>query len=242
MTTAPSRKKVTTFDEVKEAERYVVENHLDMSPVFVYGTLRVGQYNYDRSFSQSEIVVVRNVVVRDHSLYVLKRHQYYPYATEREGGEIVGDVIWMDRNTYEWIRDMERGSGYDEKLVVTTDGKTCIMFVANPVYRGQLLENSTEIGGSWIEYNEQRVKSAHEQEIELAKKAFPVGSRIEVDSDYAARGNTSGVVEGFEDDGRIVVRLTLQAEDARMLLVSQKELREMDEEDAEEDAEEEVEA
>ena len=213
-----------------EAEATMQEQGLELSPIFVYGTLRVGEYNYGRFMGS--VIAVKDQVVKGYTLAVLARHQHYPYSIPDEGGEIVGDLLWITEPDYREIEYMELSAGYVVEIVKTVDGVTAIMFLANKGRLEEITEHGSKIGRSWLEYVAARREAERLQELEHVRKHYPAGSRVEL----TERRPGKGVVEGLNDQDELVVRLSIPAEDVRGLLYSEAELKKNDEEEAETEA------
>lgn len=118
-------------------------------PVFVYGTLRVDQYNYDWCKR-----AVRHSVIdckAKGNLYWVHDKSGYPVAKFDEDGEIIGDVLYFDptSKTYDDVVSMELGAGYEvrEIEVRTPEGETleCIAFHYVDRPRGEWIKS-----GDWV--------------------------------------------------------------------------------------------
>lgn len=78
-------------------------------PVFVYGTLRPGEYNHDRA--ERYLTAAVPAVLADHALYVAG----LPLVVPQPGGRVVGDLLKLDPGRYgAAIRDLDRLEGYRE--------------------------------------------------------------------------------------------------------------------------------
>lgn len=119
-------------------------------PVFVYGTLRIGQYNY-KQWAEGGIRKFEQDCVANGAIYFVSRDGGYPVAKFDEPGIIKGDVLWFDRYSLEWgyVLEMEYGAGYTLVDIEARNqrGETfdCLGFdyVRKPA--GPLIE-----GGDWI--------------------------------------------------------------------------------------------
>lgn len=154
---------IVTIESYEHADRVVKEYFgNDMSPAFVYGTLRVGQYNFHRVFEGRTVLVLPNQRVKGYVLVVERADFPYPQALPwREEAEVVGDVVWMDREVWGWIEAMEVRAGYQSEIVRVedTDGRLAVMYVATPGVDQDLRQaESTRLiaGGDWLAWVKER--------------------------------------------------------------------------------------
>lgn len=120
------------------------QEHSDpLVPIFVYGTLRVGQGNYTwaKQCVRHEIIEC----VAQGRIYFVGPYGGFPVARFDQGGRIVGDVLYCDpaERTYDEMVQMELGAGYESREieVVTPDGDTLECLAFHYLY---------EPRGSWI--------------------------------------------------------------------------------------------
>lgn len=101
---------------------------MNMTPVFVYGTLRVGQGNY--GWCAGGVFVGRTIqdAVTQGDLYFVAGPNSFPVADAYGEGCITGDVLYFDPESehYEQMCEMEMGAGYVPVVVE----------VAHPDYPG----------------------------------------------------------------------------------------------------------
>lgn len=105
-------------------------------PVFVYGTLRAGQGNYE-GILQGTTVQERPATLKDYTLFGVG----VPFAVKREGRIVVGEVMDVDAELWttvlrrldrlEGYRGEGRGNMYDRKVrtVTLADGSTVEAYV-----------------------------------------------------------------------------------------------------------------
>lgn len=119
----------------------------DLVPVFVYGTLRVGQGNF-RWACEAVRSYIRDCTAEGRIYFVHDRWGY-PVAKLDETGTILGDVLWMDNRhpTYDEVYRMEISAGYEIRTVPvqTPDGELkCLAFHYIDKPRGVWIES-----GDW---------------------------------------------------------------------------------------------
>lgn len=129
--------------------------------LFVYGTLRPGQYNFDRFPHEGVRVVNRNCTVSGFIMHNVHGHRpIYPVVIPGHADDIiVGDLLAADDDS-DWYHDvmaMEIGAGYEpEEVPVLTRRKrpprtvTALMFVYQHRPRGVPIES-----GNWLQFTEQ---------------------------------------------------------------------------------------
>ena len=106
--------------------------------LFVYGTLKKGEYNH--SYLKHSKYIDEAML----SGYTLYNTGYgYPAAVEKEGGHITGEVYEVSDQEYKYIRSMELGAGYNEE-----DLGDFIIYTY-PKERIKHLCNAKEIGQRW---------------------------------------------------------------------------------------------
>ena len=97
-----------------------------MIPVFVYGTLRPGDYNHGR-WGLAEDNVMRGVTAPGALYHVSPWSRVYPCAKFDEEGTITGDILFFEEGSdhLAGIDRMEIGAGYEvrEGVVTLPDGK-----------------------------------------------------------------------------------------------------------------------
>lgn len=97
----------------------------NLIPVFVYGTLRVGQGNF-RWAQEAVRHVLLNCTTKGR-IYFVHGRRGFPVAKLDEEGTILGDVLWFDPQhpDFDGVVSMELGAGYEMKdvTVTTEDGE-----------------------------------------------------------------------------------------------------------------------
>lgn len=132
-------------------------------PVFVYGTLRTGEYNY-RVVEDAVSRVDEDATIRGHVWFVGRFPGGYPVCkvTPTSPDKVVGDILWCDNEheAYTHMVRMEVGAGYEMILTEATlpNGNTVDVYVFN--YLGECFPNCFIEDGDWRrayrEINEQR--------------------------------------------------------------------------------------
>lgn len=92
-------------------------------PMAVYGTLRLGERNFE--WCQDAVrYVVENVTFAGR-IYYVSRRAGYPVARLDEPGRIKGDILFFERNHRELraVWDMESGAGYEPRLIEAEDSE-----------------------------------------------------------------------------------------------------------------------
>ncbi|MQY32724.1 hypothetical protein SRB17_06780 [Streptomyces sp. RB17] len=130
-------------------------------PFFVYGTLRPGEPNHDL-FLRDRTAAEEPARLPGAALYA---GPGYPYAVERPGGEIRGELVTARPETYAALlaaldRLEEYTPGDPRNLyervarhVIRTDGTTALawVYLAAPRVAGQLRAQGKPIeGGDWL--------------------------------------------------------------------------------------------
>jgi gamma-glutamylcyclotransferase (GGCT)/AIG2-like uncharacterized protein YtfP len=84
--------------------------------MFVYGTLRPGQWNHS---GDGEVRPPMEGCTIEGRIYFVWDNSGYPVAKLDEEGRIIGDVLFLDDESseYESIVRMERGAGYEPRDV-----------------------------------------------------------------------------------------------------------------------------
>lgn len=121
----------------------------ELVPVFVYGTLREGQGNWQWA---KEAVRHSDLNVRTSGrIYFCSGRTGFPVAKLDEAGSIVGDVLWFDPDhpTFDDVVQMEVGAGYEcrDIEVITSESETieCMAFHYAWRPRGDLIPD-----GDWV--------------------------------------------------------------------------------------------
>lgn len=87
-------------------------------PVFVYGTLRPGDYNHDR-FPGGVVQIINDCSASGRLYHAFKDHRGYPGAHFDEEGTIVGDILVYDDESraFQSVVSMELGAGYEVRQI-----------------------------------------------------------------------------------------------------------------------------
>lgn len=119
--------------------------------VFVYGSLRAGEYNHRGDFASSAKLVAEGVI-RGATLVSLG---VYPaiISSDDQTLEVIGEVYDLPEKTFKWIEAMELGAGYRRDPVKVLTGKDVVeadaYFFANPAR----LDGQPRVeGGDWVAY------------------------------------------------------------------------------------------
>lgn len=83
--------------------------------IIVYGSLRKGQYNYNRMkdmFGDKSFIHIRNEIIQYAMLYDLGEYPAACHASYRHS--IKGELMYCNDDVYKYIKDMELGAGYIE--------------------------------------------------------------------------------------------------------------------------------
>ncbi|MFI6353378.1 gamma-glutamylcyclotransferase family protein [Streptomyces sp. NPDC050743] len=131
-------------------------------PFFVYGTLRPGEPNHDL-FLRGRTASEEPARLPDATLY---DGPGYPYAVERPGGEIRGELVTARPESYaELLAALDRLEEYTpgdprnlyeraaRNVIRTTDGTTTLawVYLAAPPVAARLRAGGTPIeGGDWV--------------------------------------------------------------------------------------------
>lgn len=117
--------------------------------IAVYGSLREGEYNYERiahNFGKSSIrTLASGVKVSGYDLYDLGP---YPAISKGEN-ELIVDVISVDSSAYTFIKRMELGAGYQEDSVKIKSYGDVLIYTFPP---NSFPENRLVPSGDWSEH------------------------------------------------------------------------------------------
>ena len=122
--------------------------------VAVYGSLRKGEYNYERfvDYFKGGLEYLRTTVVRGYDLYDLGAYPGIRVSSDLSK-ELVVDIMECSDDCFKHIEAMEHGAGYNS-VSITVGADECTIYVYN--YPATNLVES----GDWSKY------LSHEQEIE----------------------------------------------------------------------------
>ncbi len=127
-----------------------------MKYLAVYGSLRAGQYNYDRirNIYPDGFKFVEQSTISGYEMFDLGA---YPAIAESTNDKIIHiEIIECSNNAYHYIEAMERGAGYEEKSIKIGD-KSCILFYWNDLNYLKRYSNGLVESGDWVEHLDNRV-------------------------------------------------------------------------------------
>lgn len=92
-------------------------------PMAVYGTLRLGEWNFEWC-QRGVLYVVENVTFPGRIYFVSGKHGY-PVAKLDEPGRIKGDILFFEKEHRELhaVWDMESGAGYEPRMIDVEDSE-----------------------------------------------------------------------------------------------------------------------
>jgi len=117
---------------------------ITMHKIAVYGSLRQGEYNFERMSYIGDIQYETTTTIQGWDLYSLGM---YP-AIKKGTGTIVVDILNVGDEVLDFIRGMEFGAGYHEETV-NVDGQDCFIYV----YNYELSRNQV-LSGDWKKQND----------------------------------------------------------------------------------------
>ena len=86
-----------------------------MHNIFVYGSLRVGEYNFNAFQTHYNINPIKtNVKLKGYKLFSLGQ---YPGIIEDLNSTIIGDILQVNEECYKHIHKMEINANYIEKEI-----------------------------------------------------------------------------------------------------------------------------
>jgi len=110
--------------------------------LFVYGSLRPGQYNFNRFNKNGFIKVIEeDVIVEGFAMYSLGS---YPGIKRKEDSSIVCTLISLPEREADYIEDMEISAGY-EKTTVDYKGESIPIYL----YLDEVYERDLVKEGDW---------------------------------------------------------------------------------------------
>jgi len=100
---------------------------MDNNILFVYGSLRRGDYNHARTGLGGATYLGTNLVPN----FILRHNGCYPAAFEDGDPDlsVVVDVYDVTNYDMTWIDRMEEGAGYDKQEVMALDGTRGMMYI-----------------------------------------------------------------------------------------------------------------
>lgn len=116
--------------------------------IAVYGSLRKGEYNYERfkDYFKDGLEYVRTTIIDSWSLYDLGSYPGIKEATEPNNGLIV-DIMECSEACFDNIERMELGAGYRSEEIRVGDD-ICTIYV----YEGHVRAENLVESGDWSEY------------------------------------------------------------------------------------------
>lgn len=120
-----------------------------MKKLLVYGSLREGDYNFDRIksyFGEDSIKKIGEKTLTGYSIFNLGS---YPglNKTNNEEHSVLFDIVEVKDNAYEFIQGMELGAGYTEEKL-----DDYIFYV----YDHKFDEKDRIISGDWLKFKKER--------------------------------------------------------------------------------------
>lgn len=121
--------------------------------IAVYGSLRIGEYNYERFvdiFGKTSITTVEKTKVIDgFDLYSLGS---YPAIT-RGSNKLTVDILEVTDNVHNSIKAMELGAGYDEETIHIENIGDVVIYT----YPKEYLDSRRLVeSGDWSNYLKQK--------------------------------------------------------------------------------------
>lgn len=121
-----------------------------MKRIAVYGSLRKGDYNYDRCIPNAE--VIEQVELQGWEMYDLGS---YP-AIVRGDGTVLFDIMDVTDEHYDRVESMELGAGYIAETVTLKGASEATLFYMKDEALAQYESWSRQVklveSGDWIEY------------------------------------------------------------------------------------------
>lgn len=120
--------------------------------IFVYGSLRKGEYNFDRFveiYGKDSIKVVdTNITLFGYRLYSLGPYPGLKPANEEDTKSfVIGDILEVSQQVFNSITAMELGAGYYIEVKEIKD-HPCVIYL----YNGTTNERNFVKEGDWIDY------------------------------------------------------------------------------------------
>lgn len=124
-----------------------------MKRIAVYGSLRKGDYNYDRCIPEAELVT--QTILQGWNMYDLGS---YP-CVSMGNGSIVIDIYDVTEDEYDRVEAMELGAGYS-KVTIKGDrhGEATLFYMTNQrLAQYERFETLKKVeSGDWISYKKDR--------------------------------------------------------------------------------------
>jgi|688.fasta_scaffold771024_2 gamma-glutamylcyclotransferase (GGCT)/AIG2-like uncharacterized protein YtfP len=122
-----------------------------MKKILVYGSLREGDYNFERVknlFGEDSIKKIGEKTLSGFAIFDLG---HYPGLNEtgNEDHKVLFDVLEVNEKAFNFIQRMELGAGYNEKMV---DDLTMY------VYNYTLDPNTRVLSGDWITHKKETLR------------------------------------------------------------------------------------
>ncbi len=145
-----------------------MQHFTEQLPVFVYGTLRTGQGNW-QCFLQGRTIATHPAIAPDQKMYVTN----YAYVTDGPGYQVIGELMEIQPQIYEQVmRDLDGLEDYDprqperglyvrvqrEVVVIRDDGRErrqhAWIYHLNPCRRDSYSDADLVIHGDWLRHEQ----------------------------------------------------------------------------------------
>lgn len=140
----------------------------NLTPVFVYGTLRHGEGNYHILRGKTE---KEEIALISGAIYPVASYGGFPCLMDEEG-EVVGELMWIKPELYErTMQALDRLEGYreyDEKNSMYIRQKVSVMYRGEEIQAWAYFWNRGKTGtkkitsGCWKTFEQQRRASQEE--------------------------------------------------------------------------------
>ena len=120
-----------------------------------YGTLRPGQYNYDRLDLNKHGKTIGTHLVKGYKMVSV--NGWYPkvYPSQNQDDTITVELVEItDKHTIDFIDIMESGAGYDAKEI-DVDGTKAYLYVGSSAMPKEA-EKFLIPSGDWVKYDTDR--------------------------------------------------------------------------------------
>lgn len=122
---------------------------MNTKKIAVYGSLREGQYNFERFLDRYPDI---KVVKRNHRIQGFQLYSLGPYpGIKVEEGNVEVDILEVPKQCFGAITQMELGAGYSA-MEIFIDNEQVIIYP----YEGQVNPLSRVVSGNWNEYTKNK--------------------------------------------------------------------------------------